>query len=112
MRSVQVLCLATLSIAGCAGVEVSEDKSLKGIPFYVKVPVVTQETVLNEGELVVSFVVSEIAQVGQPSKLRRSTALPYAGPLRIPERCRGKLEEILSRLPDTRSAITRTPFGI
>jgi hypothetical protein len=104
-QTVPVLCLATLSIAGCAGVEVSEDKSLKGIPFYVKVPVATQDTVLSAGELVVSFTVSEIAQAGAASKVLRSVTLPHAGALRIPEGRRADLERILGKhLPD-RSAV-------
>lgn len=104
-QTVRLLCLATLLIAGCAGVEVSEDKSLKGIPFYVKVPVATQDTVLSAGELVVSFTVSEIAQVGAASKVLRSVTLPHAGPLRVPEGKRAELERILGKLPSDRSAV-------
>jgi hypothetical protein len=100
-KKAHVLFIATLSLASCAGVEVSEDKSNKGIPFYVKVPVATQETVLGEGEIVLSFVVSKIAQVGESTKVLHSTTLPFSGPLRIPERKREELELALnSRLTD------------
>lgn len=104
-RTARLLCFTVFSLVGCAGVEVSDDKSLKGIPFYVKVPVATHETVLNEGELVVSFVVSKIVQAGETIKVMHSTTLPYAGPLRIPENKRDELERALKKLPDQPSAV-------
>jgi hypothetical protein len=79
-----VIALPMLALAGCAGVVVSDgNKDLKGIPFYIKVPVATQDTIRAISEIAVQFKVSEILEVDGKSKVSRSTDAPSSGPIRM-----------------------------
>lgn len=89
-RSMMVATLLAGSVAGCTSVKVYEAnpsepnkptsyRELPGIPFYSKVPVLTQTTKRVSSELSVQVVVTEI--VG--GKAGRSQTLPVAGVLRL-----------------------------
>ena len=89
-------------LCGCASVEVSDDAALKGIPFYVKEPVSTQDTQWVAGELLVRFKVTELSGPQSGATVIRSIDLPQSGPLRLIDTpaSRARLEALIDALPD------------
>jgi hypothetical protein len=110
MRPIICACIGTLSLAGCAGVEVRDDNSNHGIPFYVKVPVLTQETQRVRTDLTVRFKVVETS-----NGKSRSIDLPASGPLPVPGVTRADIDKALDQIPDTATyvqAIAHVKTGI
>jgi hypothetical protein len=102
-----------LLVSGCANLKVyrtnsatpAKTEELKGIPFYIKVPVATQETKLLQRELLVKV---DLSLVG-PSGPIRTASFPTSGPLRVndkPEVRRGIDNEIGNLLTAGASANT------
>ena len=63
-----------VALTGCAGIEISDGKNdLKGIPFYAKVPVATQDVIRATSELSVQLKISEVFEADERIKVVRST---------------------------------------
>jgi len=101
---------------GCANLEVygpssgtppKVDQLLKGIPFYIKVPVLTQVTKLVSSELVVGIDLSLVDAAG-PFK---AAHYPASGPLRIQDDpvVRKSVDDLMSQLLK-KTASTRMSF--
>lgn len=98
--------LVTLALTGCSTFDVyksGDSTAQKGIPFYVKVPVLSQDTQLAEKQLLVQVTVSQVlVEEGQDEKVLTSQDFPPSGPLRLvdtPE-SRRALDDLIKSIPE------------
>jgi hypothetical protein len=99
--------LVGVVVAGCAGLEVSDgSKKLDGLPFYVKVPVATQDTLRATSDLNVQLTISEVVEVEGKSKVIRSQSVLASGPLRIADSVQNRvtIDQVVAAIPDTRTS--------
>jgi len=85
-KQIVATALPIVALTGCTGIEVSDGKNdLKGVPFYAKVPIATQDTIRATSELAVQLKISEVFEADEKSKVVRSTDVPFSGAIRLPD---------------------------
>ncbi len=95
-----------VALAGCSSVQVYKEggaEAEKGIPFYIKIPVRTQETNLAERQLHLVVTVSQVLlQPGEAPKVLMSQDFPPSGPLRMGDTpaARAALDKFLVSIPE------------
>jgi len=105
-RILATAALLALAAAGCSSFDIADSAGTKqpGIPFYVKVPVATHETLHAMDQILVQFKVSEILQADEQRSIVNSTDVPAGDPLRLPDTTaiRTTLESLAAGIPRDR----------
>lgn len=99
--------ITPVALAGCAGLTVHDGKEeLKGLPFYVKVPVATQDTLRATSELSIQLKVSEFIESDAKQVTLRSQGVLGSGPVQVPDTpaTRKLIDDLIAAIPDDRKA--------
>lgn len=91
-----LVCGTVVALTGCGAIMVTaNNQQLDGIPFYSKVPVMTQETKLLKSELLVTFT---LGKVGADGKMVLPLVYPPSGALVIAVKDRTAADEVVSQM--------------